>query len=186
MPPLSFLDSSQFKYQRAIPGSFREKVGYPMSSEQGNAEQDRYFEIIISKRRPSQEALDRNEWNYLKLDEEEDGTLIVRQTFGRRDKERMAIIRLERFDVDLESQCDDEKRSGVRPRGRLEERPRPLTPVQVDEALSSASRLVVGAALMFSNWGNRMRESKEHINALPVRLDQTEYVTLARAILPRN
>lgn len=178
MPPLSFLDSSQFQYKQSIPKSFEENA-YDL-------EQDKYFEIIISAQEISQEILDRNQWNYLKLDGQEDGTLIVRQTFGRRDIERKAVIRLEPFDIELELKENDGRSArdrvssggGVPSRvmGRKVERPRPLTPIEVDEALSSASKLVVGAALMFSNWGNRMRASTEHINKLPVKVDQTEYV----------
>ena len=55
-------------------------------------------------------------------------------------------------------------------------RPEPLTPKQVDEALSSAASLVFGAGLMFSNWGNRMRKDKENVNKLPVLEDQSVYM----------
>eukprot|EP01083_Nonionella_stella_P001057 3048_1 len=145
MAPLSFLDSTQFKYTKD--------------------ENDQCFVIIISREahKPSTEILEQNKWNWLRLDDKEDGTLIVRQTFGMRSKEKQAIIKLERFCMD----CDEEK---------TENGAKALSPQFVDEALSSASSLVCGAALMFSNWGNRMRSDASHVNRLPVVEDQTVYM----------
>ncbi len=51
-------------------------------------------------------------------------------------------------------------------------KPQPLTPLQVDIVLSSASSLVYGAELMFSNWGNKMRNDLENINKLPIICDK--------------
>eukprot|EP01083_Nonionella_stella_P024081 66613_1 len=169
MPPLSFLDSTQFKYVSRIPQHFIDK--YQLSD--AIDEHDQYFVIIMSKQahKPSTEILEGNKWNWLRLDDKEDGTLIVRQTFGMRSKEKQAIIRLERFCMDSESGFDEDEKQMVTDNGA-----QALTPQFVDDALSSASSLVCGAALMFSNWGNRMRSDKAAVNTLPVVADQTVYM----------
>lgn len=177
MPPLSFLDSTQFKYFKQIPKSFMEKYDIKQKDIDKN---DKYFEILICKIKPSQDLLDKNDLNWLKLDNKEDGTLIVRQTFGQREKEKKAIIKLERFNMDFESGKDeDEKKSETITQTKNDGnigRPKALTPKQVDDALSSASSLVNGAGLMFSNWGNKMRNDKQNLNKLPVVKDQTVYM----------
>ena len=106
MPSLSSLDSSQFKYFKEIPKSFI--TNYGLDKEDFD-ENDKYFEIIISKVKPAEDILTKNNLNWLKLDDKEDGTLIVRQTYGLKDKEQKAIIRLERFDMDSESGQDEEE-----------------------------------------------------------------------------
>ena len=79
------------------------------------------------------------------------GTLIVRQTFADRDRERPADLTIERINCAAE-----------------DKRPAPLTPQQLDEGLKSASLLVAGASLMFAKWA---RDFQRHSNTLP-RFDQ--------------
>ena len=167
MPPISFLDSSQLTFFKEIPKTFITK--YRIKQDE-LAKDDQYFEILISKHEPSEEILKQHNLNYLRLDDKEDGTLIVRQTFGLRgilyscigcnnvnivlifiiETEKKAIIRLERFEMDSESGYDeDEKKSETLTTS--DGRPKALTPIQVDEALTAASKLVFGAGLMFSN-----------------------------------
>ena len=88
-------------------------------------EPDGTFEIIVSRERPAEAA------NWLPM-EPDTSSLIVRQTFLDRAHEQVAELQLERIDG--------------------EPGPTPLTPARVDEALTSASRLVVGAAMMFASW----------------------------------
>ena len=158
--------SSKLKYFKEIPTAFIQKYGL----KQEDVQNDKYFEIVISREQPSVKILEETNLNWLKLDDKEDGTLIIRQTFGLRDKEKKAIIKLEPFDMNFE----DNKPKRMHNQKQIG-RPKALTPIQVDEALSSAASLVFGAGLMFSNWGNKMRSDKEHVNKLPV-MDQSSYM----------
>merc|ERR1712176_570436 len=85
---------------------------------------------------------------------------------------KKAFIKLEPFDMKFGDSGTGTKT--VRKHTKIG-RPKALTPIFVDEALSSASSLVVGAGVMFSNWGNRMRSDKENVNKLPV-MDQSSYM----------
>ena len=78
----------------------------------------------------------------------ETGTLVVRQTFLDRERERPAELRIERID------CPAHER-----------RPAPLTPGQLDGGLSKAGALVAGAPLLFAKWA---RDFQKHSNALPM------------------
>merc|ERR1712176_711405 len=135
----------------------------------GDAKNEKYFEIVISQEQPDVKILETHNLNWLRLDKKEDGTLIIRQTFGLRDKEKKAFIKLEPFDMNFAKETSSKRVH------HLIGRPKALTPIQVDEALSSAASLVFGAGLMFSNWGNKMRSDKKHVNALPV-MDQSSYM----------
>jgi hypothetical protein len=97
------------------------------------------FEIAVScERRPG---------NWLPMTPAT-GLLIVRQTFLDRASERLATLRLERVDGP--------------------QRPRPLTPLQLDDGLRNAGTLVAGASLLFAKWA---RDFQAHSNRLP-RFDQ--------------
>merc|ERR1712087_208004 len=84
-------------------------------------------------------------------------------------------IRIEKCEMEMDLDSEEKRDLLQTTSTRRMNRPKPLTPLQVDEALSAASRLVFGAGLMFSNWGKRMRESAD-VNKLPVLEDQTEYM----------
>ncbi len=97
------------------------------------------FEIAVScQRRPG---------NWLPMTPET-GLLIVRQTFLDRATEKLATLRIERVDGP--------------------QRPKPITPAQVDEGLKNAGTLVAGASLLFAKWA---RDFQRHSNELP-RFDQ--------------
>lgn len=97
------------------------------------------FEIAVSR--------DPRPGNWLPM-KPETGLLIVRQTFGDRQRERLATLRIERVDGP--------------------QQPLPITPAQVDEGLKNASTLVAGASLLFAKWA---RDFQAHSNQLP-RFDQ--------------
>jgi hypothetical protein len=77
-------------------------------------------------------------------------SLIVRQTFLDRRNETVAELEIERV--------------GGTPG------PMPLTPQRLDEALSTAGRLVGGAAMIFASWADGFRQ---HVNELP-EFDRTQ------------
>ena len=97
------------------------------------------FEIVLS-RRPQPR-------NWLPMTAET-GTLIVRQTFLDRERERPAALEIERIGGD--------------------EGATPLTSASIDQGLRSASTLVAGASLLFAKWA---RDFQRHTNSLP-RFDQ--------------
>jgi hypothetical protein len=86
-------------------------------------EPDGSFEIILS--------CEPKAGNWLRM-EPDTGSLIVRQTFLDRQRERIADLRIERI--------------GGAPG------PSPLTPERIDEGLGMAGRLVMGAAMLFAGW----------------------------------
>jgi hypothetical protein len=71
--------------------------------------------------------------NWLPM-EPDTSTLIVRQTFLDTQKETIADLKLERVGAESAPPPD------------------PLTPAEIDEALTAAGRLVVGCAALFTNW----------------------------------
>ncbi|MBI5499207.1 MAG: DUF1214 domain-containing protein [Deltaproteobacteria bacterium] len=96
---------------------------------------DGELEIAVSReRRPG---------NWLPM-APETSSLIVRQTFLDRARERPAELRIERVGGDG--------------------RPTPTTAVRIDEGLSAASRLVWGASMMFASW---TQDFAERPNELP-------------------
>jgi hypothetical protein len=74
----------------------------------------------------------------------ESGTLIVRQTFARRDRERIAELRLERVGG--------------------ERAPSPVTPQAIDRGLGRVGNLVGGVAALFAGWAEGFQK---HTNELP-------------------
>ena len=97
---------------------------------------DGTFEIILSKEKRGQ--------NWLKI-AEETSLLMVRQTFGDRDKEQIATLHVETI--------------GGPPA------PPPLTAKKIDEGLNTASLFVAGAPMIFSRWANGFQK---HSNKLPL------------------
>jgi hypothetical protein len=85
--------------------------------------------------------------NWLPM-QSETGLLIVRQTFGDRQKEKLATLRIERIDSPA--------------------LPASSTPQLIDDGLRNASTLVAGASLLFAKWA---RDFQAHSNSLP-RFDQ--------------
>jgi hypothetical protein len=100
-------------------------------------EPDGSFQLLLSCRDPGA-------GNWLPM-EPDTSSLIVRQTALDRGREQVARLSIERIGG----------ASG----------PTPLTPERVDQALTSASRLVVGAAMMFASWAEGFRK---RVNELPL------------------
>ncbi len=96
---------------------------------------DGTVEILVSK--------NKKPGNWLPM-EEDTSSLIVRQTFLDRENEAIADLTIERIDSD--------------------EKPGPVTPAQVDQALTTSANIVLGAATLFANWANGF---KAHTNELP-------------------
>jgi hypothetical protein len=97
---------------------------------------DGRFEIAVSvEPRPGN-------WLPMKPDS---GTLIVRQTFARRDRERIADLRIERVGGDRA--------------------PTPMTPQAIDHGLGRAASLVGGVAALFAGWAEGFQQ---HLNELPL------------------
>jgi len=103
---------------------------------------DGTFEIRLSCERPAS-------GNWLRM-EPDTSSLIVRQTFLDRQREEIAELAIERV--------------GGAPG------PTPLTPEALDGALTSAGRLVFGAAMMFASWASDFRKQ---VNRLPRFDDKT-------------
>lgn len=97
---------------------------------------DGSFEVFVTKKPQGD--------NWLKT-EDDTSLLMVRQTFSDRSAEVPADLRI----INL---------SGI-------DRPRALTPKQMDEGLKTASMFVGGAGLLFSRWAN---DFKKHVNQLPL------------------
>jgi hypothetical protein len=97
---------------------------------------DGSFELVLSK--------EPQDGNWLPMTEQT-GTLIVRQTFLRRDVETAAELYIEPIDGPSE--------------------PTPLTAARLDDGLKQAGMLVAGASMLFSRWAT---EWKRHENQLPL------------------
>lgn len=98
------------------------------------------FKITLSAERPSGQN------NWLRLEPKIPSAMfIVRQTFGDRQCELAASLKIE---------CLDGK-----------QQPSPLTPARLDEALRSTGMLVAGASMMFARWA---AEFQSHQNQLPL------------------
>ena len=97
---------------------------------------DGSFELVLSK--------EPQDGNWLPMTEQT-GTLIVRQTFLRRDVETAAELYIEPIDGPSE--------------------PTPLTAARLDDGLKQAGMLVAGASMLFSRWAT---EWKAHENQLPL------------------
>jgi len=100
---------------------------------------DGNFEIIVStEEKPG---------NWLPM-KKETGTLIVRQTFLDRERERIAELTIERIGGDGS--------------------PSPFDPVRCADGLQMSASLVAGASMLFASWAEGF---KTHVNRLP-RFDQ--------------
>ena len=99
-------------------------------------EPDGAFEVLLSQQRPES-------GNWLPM-EPDTSSLIVRQTFLDREHETIAELSIERVGGDPG--------------------PTPVTPERMDQALTSAGRLVVGASMMFASWAADFRK---RVNELP-------------------
>jgi len=97
---------------------------------------DGSFEIILSKTKKGK--------NWLKI-ESDTSSLIVRQTFSDRNKEKPADLKIENL--------NDQKA------------PAPITPEKIDKGLDTAALFVAGAPMLFAKWANGF---KKHPNTLPV------------------
>lgn len=103
-------------------GQRRAETGY-MEAKDLKVESDGSFEMFLScSKKPG---------NWLRM-EPDTGSLIVRQTFLDRARERIADLHIERI-------------GGERGPSRL-------TPQRIDEGLGTAGRLVMGAAMLFASW----------------------------------
>lgn len=98
---------------------------------------DGSFELLVSTSKP----VGQNIWMPLA---EGVGLIQVRQTFLDRESEVAAEVHIERVSEDRD--------------------PIPFDAARLEKALSSTSKLVCGASMMFSNWA---REFKAHANTLP-------------------
>jgi hypothetical protein len=98
-------------------------------------EPDGSFEIIVSRTK--------HRGNWLPM-ESDSSLLIVRQTFLDRETEIPADLEIRRIGGD-----------GM---------PSPVTAKSIDEGLSTAGKLVVGASLLFAKWAN---DFSKHTNELP-------------------
>ncbi|SMB21947.1 conserved protein of unknown function [Sterolibacterium denitrificans] len=104
-----------------------------VDASQFRIEPDGSFELILSRTRP---AGDEN-WLPLEL---ESSAVIVRQTFGDRQNERIAELRIERIGGD-----------GL---------PSPVTAADIDKSLNTASTFVAGAAFLFAKWGRDFQQEE--------------------------
>ena len=96
---------------------------------------DGSLEVIISARK--------HPGNWLPMTPET-SSLIVRQTFADRKSETIARLNIERIGSDG--------------------KPTPVTPEKIEEGLTMSSRIVLGAATMFTNWAEGF---SKHANELP-------------------
>jgi hypothetical protein len=116
-------------------GERRAETGY-VEARDLKVGSDGSFEMILSR--------DEKPGNWLRM-EPDTGSLIVRQTFLDRARERVADLRIERVGGE---------------RG-----PSPFTPRRIDEGLTMAGRLVMGAAMLFASWAEGFAE---RANELPL------------------
>ena len=113
-------------------------TGY-IESDEIEMDPDGRFELVLSSRpQPT---------NWLPMTPET-GTLVVRQTYGDRSSETPAELTIERIN------CTEDER-----------RPSHLTARALDEGLSKAGALVMGAPLLFAKWA---RDFSKHSNELPM------------------
>lgn len=96
---------------------------------------DGTFEVILS--------CAKHPGNWLAM-KPETSSLIVRQTFADRKNETIAELKIERIGGEGE--------------------PTPVTPEKIEQGLTTAGRIVVGAATMFANWAEGFMK---HTNQLP-------------------
>ena len=113
-------------------------TGY-IESDEIDMDADGRFELVLSST-PQEE-------NWLPMSPET-GTLVVRQTYGDRSTETPAELRIERIN------CPADER-----------RPSHLTARALDEGLSKAGALAMGAPLLFAKWA---RDFTKHSNELPM------------------
>lgn len=104
-----------------------------VDASQFRIEPDGSFELILSRTRPSGDR------NWLPL-EPESSAVIVRQTFGDRQNERIAELKIERIGGD-----------GL---------PSPVTAADIDKGLNTASTFVAGAAFLFAKWGRDFQQEE--------------------------
>jgi hypothetical protein len=120
-------------------GGYGEGRGLPLTgfldAKELVVDADGNFEIYVScAPRPGN-------WLPMKPDS---GTLIVRQTFANRERERIAELRIERVGGDAA--------------------PTPMTPAAIDHGLGRAASLVGGVAALFASWAEGFGK---HVNQLP-------------------
>jgi hypothetical protein len=96
---------------------------------------DGTFEVILSSKNHT--------GNWLPMTHET-SSLIVRQTFADRSAEKIADLRIERIGGDG--------------------KPTPVTPEKIEQGLTMASKIVLGAVTMFANWAEGFMK---HENLLP-------------------
>lgn len=132
------------------------------------------FRILLSSERPdhrmhSTRTTQPSPPNWLRLDKEcTKGMLIVRQTFGVREMEVPATIRLSYYDEELEMTTiatrDDNKSLCSNDRIQV------YTPQDLEQGLRSTILLVNGATAMFAKWAHNFQS---HANTLPLFDQQT-------------
>lgn len=113
-----------------------------LEAEDMDFDDDGRFSLTLSPTPPAEGG------NWMQM-HEDTSMLIVRQTFGERDKEREAELDI----VCLDGPAD----------------PGPLTAAALDEGLTKAAGLVVASSMIFARWANEFRAG--HPNLLP-RFDQ--------------
>ncbi|OHD63395.1 MAG: hypothetical protein A2176_00460 [Spirochaetes bacterium RBG_13_51_14] len=96
---------------------------------------DGTFQLILSR--------NKHDGNWLPM-KEETSSLIVRQTFADRTGEEIARLTIERIGGD-----------GM---------PTPVTPEMIEQGITTAARIVLGAATLFANWAEGFMK---HLNQLP-------------------
>lgn len=124
-------------------GKYGSAEGVSVCSEMDATEleiENNEFEINLSQNKSGK--------NWMKIDPES-SMLIVRQTFGDRSKEQIA---------ELELECVGGP-----------EKPQPLKPSDLDDALNMVSLFVGGSAMKFSGWANQF---SKHPNTLPRTSDE--------------
>lgn len=120
-------------------GSYGEGRGMPptgfLDGAELEIEPDGSFEICLSTQKKGK--------NWLPM-EDETGLVMVRQTFGDKEKETPAELTIRRVDGD-----------GL---------PSNVLPEHIDSGLSTTSKLVAGASLLFAKWAKGF---ESHVNELP-------------------
>jgi hypothetical protein len=96
---------------------------------------DGTFEVILS--------CDKKQGNWLPM-KPETSSLIVRQTFADRKKEEIARLEIERLGG-----------NGM---------PTPVTPEKIEQGITMAGNIILGAATLFTNWSEGFMK---HVNELP-------------------
>jgi hypothetical protein len=112
----------------------RGQTGY-LDARDLRIEPDGAFEVLLSCREPQGE-------NWLRM-EPDTSSLIVRQTFQDRERERIAELHLERIGA----------------RGA----PAPLTPAFLDRGLQAAAAYVAGTASLFADWAEGFARRKNEL-----------------------